>query len=251
MKKLIAISRCHSHQLSCQLVVSDASTITSDSASSAKANAIAKASLDPRRAAIRKYCTAANPYATTPIRANTPSAASASSGATVARSGGSSASDSTAHSASNPSTAPTSARAWRMIASEVRSGYSIAEAAASSPATTSPTGVASTNPALPFSSSTPGVASACSPRNPALARNASPISSSRASFRRRPASLTATASPALTTPATSTIQKCAGWSSHRASSDGAARSSTITAIGSASAVTIFNPTPLNLKGSDP
>ncbi len=50
------------------------------------------------------------------------------------------------------------------------------------------------------------------------------------------------ASPALTTPATSTIQKCAGWSSQRASIDGAARSSTITAIGSASTVTIFRAT---------
>ena len=54
MKKLITISTCHSHQLRCQLVVNEAIETISASASSAKANAIAKPSLEPRRVAIRK-----------------------------------------------------------------------------------------------------------------------------------------------------------------------------------------------------
>ena len=51
-------------------------------------------------------------------------------------------------------------------------------------ATTSPTGGASSKPAF-FPSSTPGVASACRPRNAALARKASETRKRRASRRRR------------------------------------------------------------------
>ena len=45
-----------------------------------------------------------------------------------------------------------------------------------------PTGVAIAKPMFGLSSSTPGVASACSSRNPAVDRNASEINVSRASW---------------------------------------------------------------------
>ncbi len=134
------------------------------------------------------------------------------------------------------STSASKARAWRTIRSDASSVYSTAEAAANAPASTRPIGVASTNPALPPSTTTLGVASACSPRNPALTRKASPISSSRASRRRRPASLIAIASAPLATPAVSTIQKCTGSTSQRTSSAGAARRMSTSTSGSASAV---------------
>ena len=55
------------------------------------------------------------------------------------------------------------------------------DAAANPEATISPTGVATTNPTFGFGSSTAGVASAWSPRKPALARNAIEIRTTRAS----------------------------------------------------------------------
>ena len=138
------------------------------------------------------------------------------------------------------STAAVSAREWRTIRSDVSSRYSTADAAAKAPAATSPSGVASTNPAFAPSTSTVGVAIACSPRKPALTRNASPISSSRASRRRRAFSVIAIASTVFSRPAASTIQKCAGRSSQRSSSAGSARSRTISPSGrtSANATTI-------------
>ena len=93
------------------------------------------------------------------------------------------------------------------------------ETAANAEATTSPTGVASSKPAF-LPSRTPGVASACSPRKPALDRHASETRNSRASRRRRPALLTAQPSPTLAAAASSTSQKCAGWLSQIRSIDG-------------------------------
>jgi hypothetical protein len=52
--KLIAISMCHSHQLSCQDVDKDATATTSASASNANANATASESRDRRRLQTRK-----------------------------------------------------------------------------------------------------------------------------------------------------------------------------------------------------
>ena len=57
----------------------------------------------------------------------------------------------------------------------------VADAAANTDAMISPTGVAIANPMFGLSRSTPGVTSACRPRNPAVERNASEISVSRAS----------------------------------------------------------------------
>ena len=51
----------------------------------------------------------------------------------------------------------------------------LVEAAAKTDAMISPTGVAIANPTFASGSSTPGVARACSPRKPALARNAREI----------------------------------------------------------------------------
>ena len=67
---------------------------------------------------------------------------------------------------------------------------SVADAAAKTPASRSPTGVASSKPAF-FPSRTPGVASACRPRKPALAMSASEMRKSRASRRLRAATLMA------------------------------------------------------------
>ena len=69
--------------------------------------------------------------------------------------------------------------------------------------------MASSKPAF-GPSRTPGVASACRPRNAALAMNASEMSSSRASRRRRAAVVTLNPSAVATSAAPSTSQKCAG-----------------------------------------
>ena len=89
------------------------------------------------------------------------------------------------------------------------SSKSIDEAAAKPAAMISPTGVAITNPTLRWSSSTPGVASACNARKPAPDRHASPTSTTRASARRHPASLISKPRPAAMTPSMRTSQKCA------------------------------------------
>ena len=88
------------------------------------------------------------------------------------------------------------------------------DAAANPAATSSPTGVASAKPAFVVGRSTPGVASACRPRKPAAERKASDTRKTRASPRSRAADPVAYASTALTAPAASTIQKCAGWCCH-------------------------------------
>jgi hypothetical protein len=58
------------------------------------------------------------------------------------------------------------------------------DAKANSEARTRPTGFATLNPAYSCAKSTPWVPSACSPRNPPVARKASEISRTRASPRR-------------------------------------------------------------------
>ena len=109
-----------------------------------------------------------------------------------------------------------------------------ADAAAKPDATSSPIGVAMTKPSVRPSTNTPGVDSACSPRNPAADRKASETRNSRASPRWRAASPVAKASEALIEAAPSTSQKCAGCCSHWKSSRGAASSSHSPASGIAS-----------------
>jgi hypothetical protein len=75
-----------------------------------------------------------------------------------------------------------------MTAAEASGDRSSALSAAKTPAIMRPTGVAITNPAFLWLRSTPGVARACSPRNPALVTNASETRKSRASPSRRAAS---------------------------------------------------------------
>ncbi len=88
------------------------------------------------------------------------------------------------------------------------------DSATNSAASVSPTGVAKSKPLLRASSRIPGVAAACSPRNPAAATNAIDTTNSRASVRRRAASLITTARMTLIQATTSTSQKWAGWCCH-------------------------------------
>lgn len=78
------------------------------------------------------------------------------------------------------------ARERAMMRRDVAGGNSMAEIAANTLPRTSPTGVASSNPAF-APTSTPGVASACRPRKPAPTMNASETTNRRASCRRRAA----------------------------------------------------------------
>ena len=112
-----------------------------------------------------------------------PSSCSCASGVS---SGGSAASDTTAQAARAPPSPPSSSGAARSTAGPARRRARATSNAANPEATTSPTGVASSKPAF-FPSRTPGVASAWSPRKPALARHASETRNRRASRRRRPA----------------------------------------------------------------
>jgi len=99
----------------------------------------------------------------------------------------------------------------RRIKSADLSGLSSSEEAAAKPAPSrSPIGVAITKPLFGDSRRTPGVASACRPRKPALARKVSETRKSRASARRRAASLVTTARTTLVSAAVSTSQKWAG-----------------------------------------
>ena len=83
------------------------------------------------------------------------------------------------------------------------------ETAARIEARNNPIGVAITKPVFFPSSSTPGVASACRARKPALVRNASPTKNTRASPRRLAASLITSPSSAETSATEKTNQKCA------------------------------------------
>ena len=99
------------------------------------------------------------------------------------------------------------------------------DAAAKAAANRRPNGVASSKPAF-FPSSTPGVASAWSPRNAALTMKASEMRTSRASRRRRAAVVTLKPIAVAAMAAPSTSQKWAGWFSHDSSIVGRARSTT-------------------------
>ena len=161
----------------------------------------------------------------TPTPATAPSGPPTSFGVTGLRSGGTLATETIAQATSTQTTIASSSRACRTIRSDAGSPYSTAEAAAKAPATTRPIGVARTKPAFFPARMTPGVASACSPRKPALTANASPIRSSRPSRRRRALSVIAKASTMQTTAVASTSQKCAGVFSQRSSIAGAPRRS--------------------------
>ena len=114
-----------------------------------------------------------------PTTASTVSGAEPDSGGIGSFSGAISASDATAHSAMR-AIRPTR-RSWRL---RVTISAGAALSAASAAATSRPTGVARTKPPLGPSSSTFGVASACSPRKPAAARKPSETRNRRPSPRR-------------------------------------------------------------------
>src|SRR5919106_1218870 len=105
-----------------------------------------------------------------------------------------------------------------------------AETAAKPAASSNPTRAATENPAVTPSSRMPGVASACRPRNPALASSAIESRKVRSSSRRAAASLAIRPSATFTPATVSTSQKCEGWCSQRRSRSGSA------ANGSASTV---------------
>ena len=83
-----------------------------------------------------------------------------------------------------------------------------------------PAGVASTNPPFGPSSTTPGVANACSARNPALVSSTIDTRKSRSSPLRRATSLTIRPRATLIRATPNTSQKCDGWCSQCTSSDG-------------------------------
>ena len=81
------------------------------------------------------------------------------------------------------------------------------------------------------------MASACRPRKPELAMNASEMRSSRASRLRRAATLTAQPRAVAIAAAPSTSQKCAGWFSQVASICGRASSAAKRTSGAVTAAT--------------
>jgi hypothetical protein len=86
----------------------------------------------------------------------------------------------------------------------------IADAAAKAEASNSPIGVASTKPAFGPPSTTPGVASACRPKKPALVSSTIETRNSRGSSLRRATSLTSSPRITFTTATPKTSQKCDG-----------------------------------------
>ena len=86
----------------------------------------------------------------------------------------------------------------------------VTEAAAKNDAMNRPTGVAMTNPAFGESSSTPGVASACRPRKPALARKDNETRTKRASRCRVATTFVMYASATLPAAVSRTNQKWLG-----------------------------------------
>ena len=113
-----------------------------------------------------------------------------------------------------------------------------------------PPRAATENPAVVWSSRTPRVASACSPRNPALASTAIETRKVRSSSRRAAASLANTPSATFTPATVSTNQKWEGWCSQRRSISGSATSSPSAANGSASTV-IHSPSRRLMGGLSP
>jgi hypothetical protein len=147
------------------------------------------------------------------------------SSASGAANGGRASRDSTAHATISRARPPRSSHWWRRTPA-ARAGGRLAEDATANPAPrNSPTGVATAKPVFGPGSSTAGVASACSSRKPALARNVSETSSRRASWRRRAVSLTQTPSTTWSMAPVTTSQKWPAWCSRRVSSRGLVRSS--------------------------
>ena len=99
--------------------------------------------------------------------------------------------------------------------------------------TKSPAGVATWKPPLRVCRITPGVASACSPRKPALERKARLTRNRRASARRRACSLIWAPMATVTAAVASTSQKCPPWCSQRTSNCGRATRSHSPSSGSA------------------
>lgn len=98
----------------------------------------------------------------------------------------------------------------RLNLASVGASISMAESAASSEASSSPTGVASTKPPFGPPRTTPGVASACRARKPALVNSTMLTRNSRSSPLRRATSLTMRPSATLRIATPSTNQKCDG-----------------------------------------
>jgi hypothetical protein len=107
-------------------------------------------------------------------------------------------------SASRP---PWSSRRLPTIELETRSFQSRPDSAANSPARRRPIGDAIWKPAFLPATRTPGVASACRTRNPALDRKASETRKTRASRRRDAASPMRNPRAKVTTPVSTTSQK--------------------------------------------
>ena len=145
-------------------------------------------------------------------------------------SGGSPVSDTTAQAST---TAPSAA-----LISPWASGRAIqpprppADSAANAEASSSPTGLATTNPVFDPGISTPGVASAWRPRNAAPTSSAIDTRNSRTSPCRRAISLVSRPRPTLSRAARRTIQKCAGSCWYMTSSSGRANKSSSPATGS-------------------
>ena len=108
-----------------------------------------------------------------PPIAKTTSGPDARSGTDALSSGGQAASETMHHPASTTSNAVRSGTARCITAAARSRDRSTADRPANTDATSRPNGVAITKPVFGFSSSTPGVANACNPRNAAAARNAS------------------------------------------------------------------------------
>ncbi len=170
---------CHSHQLSRQFRLRTTAIIAS--ARRTSATAIASTTVPPRTRYWRNERHAAKTYSPTATIPSAVSGPTPSLGGGGPSSGGSLARDTNPHATIRTISPPSMTGRSRRTVLARGPAMALVDAAAKSAARTSPIGVATTNPAFGWSSSTPGVASACSPRNPALARNASEMRISRAS----------------------------------------------------------------------
>ena len=144
------------------------------------------------------------------------------SGGSGSSSGGQELNDQTAQTATRSRSAPRSSAVRAMIHRAGAPSSRSEDAAASALASTSPTGVATTNPALLPASRTPGVARAWSPRKAAADTKAIDTRNSRASRRRSAAVPIVHPSTAETAAVPSTSQKWLGRCSQCTSVDGAA-----------------------------
>src|SRR5690606_33792448 len=148
-------------------------------------------------------------------------------------SGGAFSSDRAVQTTQSPARASHSGTWLRSTAAARSPSSGSAEAAANRAASVRPAGCASSNPLLERSSSTPGVASPCTAKKDALARNAIETSASRASARRRASTLTQHPSRVLIPATTRMSQKWLCGSCHITSSEGRASRSHNPTMGSA------------------